>query len=257
MAGDHKYYYDFSSEISLSIYNISTDEKKARVFLCADVIRGNYILLCPADSSIYPTLLCVSINGITLKASKKEAVYVDHDYARFGVNIELHDGINEFFCDFDLNGKVDFDKIPFKLIEAEHIPLKKVIERKIHSLPKIQYPSFSELSLEGFTEGIGRVTSPGRFGFTKGDGLLDCAMPCLGVVDKMFLCGQPKYKKPYRWSYCLLPAGMPLHGSFEPKDVGIENDDIEVNHLSVRWSANYLGKKFTCSYSLASPAILT
>ena len=49
MAGDHKYYYDFSSEISLSIYNISTDEKKARVFLCADVIRGNYILLCPAD----------------------------------------------------------------------------------------------------------------------------------------------------------------------------------------------------------------
>ena len=81
-------------------------------------------------------------------------------------------------------------------------------------------------------------------------------MPALGIVDKMFLCGQEKYRKAYRWNYSLLPEGMGLHGSFPPNDTGIENDEIEVNPLSVRWAAVHNGKRFSCTYSLASPAIL-
>lgn len=258
MGKDQKYYYDFSKEIHITIKDIPyNDGTTAQIAFSVDASKGKYIFLCPADSLLFPTLTSLSIDGVNKSVSKKDAVYVEYDYTRFGVILDLHDGINEFFCKFTLNGKSNFDKIPFRLIPAEDLPLTKCTKRKIHTSEEIQYPYFKELSFDGFTEGIGRKTSPGRFGFTKGDGLLDCAMPCLGMVDKMFLCGQPKYNKPYRWSYSLIPKGMPLHGSFEPKDVGIENDEIEVNHLSVRWSANYLEKKFTCSYSLASPAILT
>ena len=129
---------------------------------------------------------------------------------------------------------------------------------RTHQIPAENFlRNTADISTDGWQLGAGSGNAPGRFGFSKGDGLLDCAMPALGLVDKMFLCGQPKYRKPYRWSYSLRPDGMPLHSSFEPREVGIEQDDIQINSLSVRWASRHNGKQFSCSYSLASPAILT
>lgn len=114
-----------------------------------------------------------------------------------------------------------------------------------------------EDDLSSWTCGLGcGEPVPGRFGFSKGDGVLDCAMPVLGQVDKMFLCGHPSYKKPFRWSYELLPPGMPLHGSYTPAQKGIDEDEIEVNPLSVKWEAEYGKNRFSCTYSLASPGII-
>ena len=87
--------------------------------------------------------------------------------------------------------------------------------------------------------------------------MLDCAMPCLGVVDKMYLCGHPQYRKPFRWTYSTLPEGAALHGSFPPAAQGIERDRIDVNHLSVNWETEFGGRRFACTCSLATPGIMT
>ena len=259
MAGDHKFYYDFDSEIKLSSWMML--EKRGDTLKLRTSVKspgGDYIFLAPADFAIFPTLTLLTVNGEAKTVSKRDAVYIDHEYARFGVEISLRDGENEIIATFLQKAECAVENIPLRLIKAEEAPVLPKMKTAIYGYPDIDYTaSDSEFSSEGLSEGIGRRLSSGRFGFTKGDGLLDCAMPALGVVDKMFLSGQPKYKKPYRWSYSLLPEGMPLHASFEPKDVGIEDDDIKVNHLCVSWSAAFRNKKFTCTYSLASPAILT
>ena len=258
MAGDHKFYYDISSEIQLSDWTvIEEDNGRVRLTTTVESLSGEYVFLAPCDSETFPTLVSLTVNGMTSTVRKRDAVYIHDDYARFGVDIVLFEGRNEIAAELTLGEGVSVGDIPFRLVKSEGAPTSKTAKVRHWGYPVCNYCTDSGLSFDGFSEGIGRKKSPGRFGFSKGDGLLDCAMPSLGVVDKMFLCGQPKYKKPYRWSYSLLPEGMPLHGSFEPRDVGIEDDEIDVNHLSVRWSASFEGKKFTSTYSLASPAILT
>ena len=40
-----------------------------------------------------------------------------------------------------------------------------------------------------FQSGLGgSIISAGRFGFLKGDGLLDCAYPRFGLIEKAHLC---------------------------------------------------------------------
>ena len=263
MATDRKFYYDFDSEIRLSGGKI-IQETKNHIFIrfLIEVPEGCYIFLCPADAKYFPSLVSLRVNGTYKKAYKSEAFYVAPDYARFGVDVTLSGGVNELIAELvpptDAHTVYRIEDMPFHLAKAEGTPSVLPNHRTLHSYPQCPYEDTEfPFSFEGFSEGIGQTVSPGRFGFSKGDGLLDCAMPSLGIVDKMFLCGQPKYQKPYRWGYSLLPEGMPLHGSFDPCDTGIENDDITVNHLSVNWSAIYKKQRFSCTYSLASPAILT
>lgn len=129
-----------------------------------------------------------------------------------------------------------------------------------------------EPDLKGFEPGIGTEPCAGRFGFTKGDGVLDCGMPLLGIIDKSYVGGRPDHKQPYKWTISLLPPGIDpsraYHGTFEPAQTGIENDRISVNHLSVKWQTSFnatgdffsrrAGEKvgFACTYSLGSPGIL-
>ncbi len=261
MAGDHKFYYDFESEIPIKEWEeIEKSSDRLALRATVDHLNGSFVFLSPADSERFPVLLSVAVNGVKKTISKRDAVFLEHDYSRFGVEIELSEGENQLIAEFSLKEGVSHENINIRLQRAEQ-PFCLTSSKKplLHAYPEVDYieKEEKELSLEGFYEGIGREVSPGRFGFSKGDGLLDCAMPSLGMVDKMFLCGQPKYRKPYRWSYSLLPEGMPLHGSFEPRDMDIWDDEISVNHLSVNWKTEYLGKKFSITYSLASAAILT
>lgn len=123
-----------------------------------------------------------------------------------------------------------------------------------------------ELDLSAYKKGVGPENPAiGRFGFTKGDGLLDCAMTTLGGINRMYLFGHPDYKKTTRWQYSALPAGIEpdkcFHGSFPPAQVGVEKDKISINYLSVNWRTLFPKKdggtvKFACTYSLASAGIM-
>ena len=124
-----------------------------------------------------------------------------------------------------------------------------------------------EFDLTDYTLGVGGddLRCIGRFGFTKGDGLLDCAMTTLGCVNRLHLFGHPDYKKNTRWQYSFLPRDIDpetkYHGSFPPAQVGIENDNIDIKYLSVKWHTKFKkisGKEinYTCLYSLASAGIM-
>lgn len=260
---DRRFYYDFETEIELDTWDVIEHYKDGALVKCNfSLSAGEYLFLapCPPDELLIPRLNKLFINGSEICINKKQAKYVHSSFARYGINISLRDGVNEFIADVRLlkDGEVSCKKLYFTLQKAEEKPKPIVTKDKIHCVNKKEYKrNLEKANTEGWMKGIGHKVSSGRFGFSKGDGLLDCAMPSLGVVDKMFLCGQPKYKKPYRWSYSLLPDGMPLYGTYEPKDKSVTSSNVQVNHLSVKWTEEYQGNKFSCSYSLASPAILT
>ena len=259
MGGDHKFYYDFDAEVKLENWDVVQLEQHRAVLQCKITIsEGFYIFLAPC-ASFLPQLKKFSVNGESLSVEKSQAVYVHSSFARYGIDCRLKPGVNVLSAEISLPGDGKFDpaKLFFSLIRAEEPPVPLKITRGMHTIPAAPYHrDRSDIDASGWNPGVGHKNGPGRFGFSKGDGLLDCAMPSLGIVDKMFLCGQEKYRKPYRWNYSLLPEGMELHGSYEPNDCGIEKDEIEVNPLSVRWSAEHRGKRFSCTYSLGSPAIL-
>ena len=259
MGGDHKFYYNFSTELPLSDWNVvKSAADSITLAAVTDLPAGAYVLLYPADDQRFPALLSVTVNGEPLAVRKREAVYIHSLYPRYGIEITLSEGKNTISAVLSAEPAAEPDKLPFFLQKDEADPAPYHAEPKLHHIPAQDYAAAGgALSLDGFTEGVGRSPTVGRFGYLKGDGLLDCAMPALGMVDKMFLCGQPKYQKPYRWSYTLLPEDMPLHGSLAPFDTGIGDDDISINHLSASWAAVHQGRRFACTYSLASPAILT
>jgi len=263
MGGDHKFYYDFSSEIPLMCWEtVCSDDNHVLIKTHINGLSGDYIFLapCPEFFSIAPRLVSLSVNGQRFNVKKTDAMYVHSDYARYGVEICLNCESNEILAELNISDCESFstDKPYFSLQKAEASPEPVRVSRQFHAVSKVNYSRNTKACCtDGWHEGAGCRNSPGRFGFTKGDGLLDFAMPALGIVDKKYLCGQPKYRKPYRWSYFLLPEGMPVHSSFEPRDVDITEDDVQINHLSVRWAAKYGETQFSCSYSLASPAVLT
>lgn len=263
MGTDRNFFFDFQSEIPLKNWSILQSEPGCVTVKCQPAERpGDYIFLapCPPEGFDTPRLKTLSVNGQEFLPEKSNAMYVHEYYIRYGIPISLQTGVNEIVVRFTLPENIPFDiqNLPFSLLKPEAAPIPIKTEHKLHPFPKESYRrNTASISTDGWQLGAGGTGSPGRFGFSKGDGLLDCAMPSLGLVDKMFLCGQPKYRKPYRWSYSVRPEGMPIHGSFEPRETGIEQDDIRVNSLSVCWAARHNGARFSCSYSLASPAILT
>lgn len=269
MGGDHRYYYNFKTETELKNWQIlSRDEEHLTLSSVIAGMEGDFVFLAPCPPAPYPAphhrtmprLKALRVNGISFPALKSQAMYVHEEFCRYGIDISLQPGENILIAEMVLpeNGVVNLEKLSFSLIPAEKALPKPQFKQKKHIFQFREYQrDDSAFSTVGWQAGTGRENSPGRFGFSKGDGLLDCAMPALGIVDKMFLCGQPKYQKPYRWSYSLLPEGMGLHSSYEPCDTGIEKDSVTINHLHVCWSTDHNGQKFSCTYSLASPGILT
>lgn len=262
MGADRNFFYNFDAEYKLENWEIRYSDDNKVILRCQVTgLTGNYVFLAPCLNDSVRTLQLekLYVNDQLCIPNKAGAMYVHTDFARYGIPISLDRDVNELTAEISIENGNQFthQKLNFTLIEAEHTPEPINTQRKIHSAVTTTYQrNVTQINTTGWHIGAGGNT-PGRFGFSKGDGLLDCAMPALGVVDKMFLCGQPDYRKPYRWSYSVRPEGMPLHGSFEPRDTGIEQDEIQVTHLSVRWATKHNGKNFSCRYSLASPAILT
>jgi len=266
MSLDNVSYYDFDSEIKVKNWTpVSIGEDSFSFRSEFEASAGEYLLFLRLAFGVVdaPRIVFrkITLNGSTFDSAAAPAVYTAKGGgSRKGIEVTLQEGANTieiegigptaYINDF-MNIAVSFGKPQTKVAPTAKFHAEFVLPEPVFPEPgKVLLPG-------GFTPGIGCTESPGRFGFSKGDGVLDCAMPTLGCIDKMYMCGHPQYQKPFRWNYSTLPEGAPHHGTYVPANTGIDGDEVKINHLSVRWTTEFIDEKFACTYSLASPGIIT
>lgn len=104
-----------------------------------------------------------------------------------------------------------------------------------------------EPDLTGFVPGAGACFKTiGRFGFTKGDGLLDYSMPVFGTVAKPYIYGFPRYQKSRMWRISVLPDDLKPAGDHRKIYRPGENESIEADWSHVTWRQ----QDFTLDYSI-------
>lgn len=270
MGADYNYYWDFSKEIKFSFVQTFHEGAIYRYKAEFEVEEGNYVIFkTMSGSRILMEKLLLDGKELTSGNTPSSVSYVAPMTSRLGYRLFLSGG--KHLLEVEMNSK---EEDPLAVVPELFLAMDKEMAKPVSyngkvdleiTLPhKKEYkvntaPLFTPEEEKAFRRGIGAQDAPipGRFGFSKGDGVLDCAMPVLGFVDKLYLCGHPEYHKNFRWSYSLLPENAPFHGSYNPATVGVEKDDIKVDQLHVKWTADFDGVKFSSSYSLSSPAILT
>lgn len=295
MGMNQNYFYDFDAEPAIGNWvatRLAQGLHKMSSTFTLPAAGEHTLLFAPRHPPEKWKILSVQTAGREFQAYESAIAYISPNSSggwRYAFHVDLPAGVHAL--ELRVQSNIDHPELGFKAtwIAAERAverrpgaagngTTKMVQERRQDAVTtteaereRRQDAGFNVL---GFTPGVGAENNPsaGRFGYTKGDGVLDCAMPMLGVIDKLYLCGHPRYKKPYKWTYAVLPPGLDpaaaRHGSAPPAQVGLENDEISVNHLSVRWQASFAatadfferqaGAKvnFACTYSLASPGIL-
>ena len=109
-----------------------------------------------------------------------------------------------------------------------------------------------------YTAAVGKaIPSFGRFGFAKGDGVLDFSMPAFGIISRPFISGIPKYKKHAMWSFSLLPDGEVESGRNMKVYKIPENEKIDVDWTHTLWRRELrLGKFISYDYSTLTTALL-
>ncbi|MBO4303442.1 MAG: hypothetical protein J6A21_02540, partial [Lentisphaeria bacterium] len=264
MPCDWNYYYEFEAEQDVSPVEKPCKENGKFLFegsfSCGKT--GNWVLLSAVPHAVYADKYHIDVLQVDGKALGREdsVAFVRVGNARRGWNLFLEEGkhVLKVAGTNENPPEILRELLKFQLIPAlerrEEVPdfsMEYSFARKEYPVPKKDWDT------AGFLPGLGTSVTPGRFGFSKGDGVLDFGMPTLGNVDKMYLCGHPKYRKPFRWSYSTMPENALRHGSYPPAETGIENDKIEVNHLSVKWSAILAGEEFSCTYSLGTIGLIT
>ena len=266
---DYNYYYDMTQERKLDSWTITKSGTKFYSCKCNfQCDEGHYVILVPYSKMSYsaeddgttPNFLELIIDGKTY--SFKDDVESAYVQFRQGFQVYLQGG------DHQLEIRLSFAQekldpavwLNVNIIEdAQPVPAPVTGFRKTIAIPDTELPTakLSEPDLTGYIPGCGCVNSPGRFGFSKGDGVLDCAMPALGLIDKLHVCGHPDYRKPHRWLYSTLPENATLHGSYYPAVDSIEQDNIAINHLSVNWATQFNNNDYSCTYSLATAGLIT
>ncbi|MBR2425239.1 MAG: hypothetical protein IKB16_00715 [Lentisphaeria bacterium] len=265
---DRNFYFNLGMERKLDSWNITNTGAKQFLCLCDFQCdeNGDYVILFPYtklshDQNNYdnfPVYRELIIDGISYsQVTDIETAYISFF---FGLRVHLQSGTHKLEMKISYGKDNLADWLNIHLIkDLPPAPYTILNYHKSLSIPAEQLPQavISDPDLTGYTPGCGTTTAPGRFGFSKGDGVLDCAMPALGIVDKLYVCGHPEYRKPFRWSYSTLPERAPLHGSYYPATEKIDQDTISINHLTVTWATQFNEKEYACSYSLGTPGILT
>lgn len=265
---DCNYYYDFAQERKLESWDITKSGEKDYSCKCEfQCTQGRYVILIPYSKMMYeteddantPIFREFILDGRSY--SFKDDVESAYIQFRQGFQVSLTEGTHLLEIRLSLAKEFDPDVwLQVRMIEdLKPVPAPVKGFRKTISIPQYKLPAAtrSEPDLTGYTPGCGCVNSPGRFGFSKGDGVLDCAMSALGLIDKLHVCGHPDYRKSHRWLYSTLPEHAALHGSYYPAVEKIDQDKITVNHLSVNWATEYNKKAYSCTYSLATAGIMT
>lgn len=263
---DHHFYYDFSKEVILSDWKITENGSGTYLFSTQFESDSKEAVLAfqlyPSENPKHCKIRSFDINGKTILWDKT-APSLYHPVAgctRQGMSMELKQGANELKIILDSNNNACLKDFTVQILEAPSKVEKAIAYSREMDIPneKIVGAPSVEWNTEGFLPGAIRDSGrPGRFGFTKGDGTLDSAMPVLGVINKMYVSGHPKYHKPYFWNYSLLPEDASYHGSFPPANASIEEDGIQINQMSVQWKAKFGETNFACTYSLSTPGIIT
>lgn len=127
------------------------------------------------------------------------------------------------------------------------------------------------LLLDGYQPGLGAaIISAGRFGFSKGDGLLDLSYPFFGKIEKPELADHPDNAGHKPWAITFDPPGAKGRAAekrpyYHYRD---QQGDVRANWISTVWDSHlvaetdFAGRKrgapIHCrvTYSLASPGIL-
>ena len=240
---DFQYTYDFSSEFPIKQLEKGSDSEGVYTGIVTVPQTGGYVLL------FHQAVSVSEINGESVGDLSRSLYYGLH-CGRRGCKMNLDAGDNRLTFHLADPGQAE--------IFLQSPPsVAQVPEWFTGTTPPAPYsrpfsmpdePAIPEdrsvWEIGRWTPGAGHGKSPGRFGFFKGDGLLDCAMTAFGLVDKMFMCGHPKYRKPYRWGYCVLPG--------QEKAV-LTGDHIEINQLAVKWESQGV----QIHYSLGSAGIIT
>ena len=268
-----KFYYDFTQEKKITGWKLREKNGDFYTFetilKCADPIDA-VVLFDGQRTYERNRILSLSLRteDCSFAPETSEIAYVSLYYGiRYAFRCKLKKGPQKLFVTVQCSQPVSAERIVCTWIPDLPVPETRTVQRdSFHRIPAVVYKNTAARPIPAdYVPGTGRKQTPGHFGFTKGDGILDCAMSTLGIVDKLFICGQPRYRKPYKWTVSLLPAGLRgsemYHGSYPPALTGIEKDQIEVNHLSVKWSSDLAcadgsSTRFSCRYSMASPFIM-
>ncbi len=262
--GKTPFYYDFSTECTITDWQL-VSRCGDRCLARAETVMpaGDFILLIPEKPiQGYRRILpeTIFIDGVKyIPVRDGDAVYARPYILRYGITHTFGGGRSVVEFEFTSDEKEPLQYIDIAVIAGqepvgETLPLSKKYDFPIEEirLPVNKIPDIST-----FTAGVDSNGNAGRFGFVKGDGLLDCGIPYLGVIDKMFVSGFPRYKKPFRWGFVTHPENMPLHGTFLPGTVHPSQDKLQVNALAVRWEADLGdGKFFRNIYSVASAGVI-
>lgn len=109
-----------------------------------------------------------------------------------------------------------------------------------------------------YTPAVGKaILSFGRFGFSKGDGVLDFSMPAFGIISRPYISGIPKYKNHAMWSFSLLPDGELESGRNMKVYKTPDNEKIEVDWTHTRWQRDLPeGKFISYDYSTVCTSLL-
>lgn len=236
------YYYDFGSERKLSSWReVSRNGDKILLECEFESSEGDFLLLWDEfrkGAAWEPRIL--KVNGID--AESQDDFFIRNRGIRRGMAFHAENGKNRLTCEL-LPRQFRLEEFRMTLLDGRKESKIAHGSRRWNPPTPEEFPENMEIPLEDCRKGVGHKRMPGRFGFTKGDGLLDCAMSRFGKVDKMFLCGHPRYKKPFAWAYSLLQNDSEKTAP----------DELDVNAVSVRWKRN----STAFMYSIASPGIIT
>lgn len=166
------------------------------------------------------------------------------------LELELECGINELECRLTNHGKErETVQCPLRILDPRGFPMP--------------------YDLDAYQPGIGaEIQSAGRFGFSKGDGVLDCSMPSFGILARPDVFGFPRYKSCHLWQVSLLPPGIGTRGEIEWQYECAEGEKIKADWTGVEWErrvqaeCGYFSRKsgdpvtVRFSYSLLTPFIL-
>lgn len=111
---------------------------------------------------------------------------------------------------------------------------------------------------QDFTAAVGKgFKSFGRFGFSKGDGVLDYSMPAFGIISRPFISGMPRYKKHAMWSFSILPDGEVETGINMKVYKTPKNEKIDVDWTHTTWHRDLSDGHFiSYDYSTVSSSLL-
>ena len=269
MSSDRWIYYDFTAEQELKDWQNTVRKENSFSFDvsfdCGE--DGEYILIMTEPNSLIdekePRITSVSFQDKIYKCPIDTVPYfIGTGGNRNGIFLTLEKGTHLFHAEgMNVTEKLG-DFISFSLIKSPFSKVEKVSASPVHyvvDIPeKSKTPAAENMDLSSFAPGIGCTEIPGRFGFVKGDGVLDFSMMTLGTVTKMYMTGHPGYRKPFYWHYSTLPEGERSYmGSIPPARTPLQKEDVKINHLCSTWKSTFGGKNFSCTYSLATPALLT